>query len=72
MAYHPYTGDYGPNFLGHALNTAIYLRRDNEFGWICFGGNVEEHRGSFRPQHWIEYNPTNHSLSSATENVAIA
>jgi len=45
MAYDPYTGDYGPNFLGHALNTAMYLTHDNEFGWICFGGDVEERNG---------------------------
>lgn len=45
MAYDPYTGDYGPNFIGHALNTATYLTHDNAFGWICFGGNVEQHGG---------------------------
>ncbi len=45
MAYDPYSGDYGPNFFGHALNTAMYLTHDNKFGWICFGGNVEEHNG---------------------------
>ena len=46
MAFDPYTGDYGPNFLGHALNTATYLVHDEAMGWICFGGNVEERRGS--------------------------
>jgi hypothetical protein len=45
MAYDPYTGDYGPNFLGHALNTATYLTHDPELGWLCFGGNLKEEDG---------------------------
>ena len=45
MAYDPYTGDYGPNFLGHALNTATYLAHDPELGWLCFGGNLKEKDG---------------------------
>ncbi|HYK35747.1 DUF5695 domain-containing protein [Alloacidobacterium sp.] len=45
MAYDPYTGDYGPNFFGHALNTATYLTHDPALGWLCFGGNVEEKHG---------------------------
>jgi hypothetical protein len=44
MAYDPYTGDYGPNFLGHSLNTAVYVVNDSSLGWLAFGGNVE-HRG---------------------------
>ncbi|NNM03463.1 MAG: hypothetical protein HKO65_00045, partial [Gemmatimonadetes bacterium] len=36
------TGDYGPGFLGHAINTGSYLIRDPEFGWLAFGGNVTE------------------------------
>ena len=35
------TGDYGPGFLGHALNTGVFLTRDPEFGWLAFGGNLE-------------------------------
>lgn len=45
MAFDPYTGDYGPNFLGHALNTGTYLTHDDRFGWLGFGGNVTEHDG---------------------------
>lgn len=45
MAYDPYTGDYGPNFFGHALNTATYLTHDRELGWLCFGGNIEGKHG---------------------------
>ena len=47
MAYDPYTGDYGPNFFGHAVNTAAYLTHDAEMGWLGFGGNVSEH------QDWV-------------------
>ncbi len=35
-----YSGDYGPNFLGHALNTGLYLITHPEFGWQAFGGNA--------------------------------
>lgn len=34
-----YSGDYGPNFLGHALNTATYIINHPDFGWQAFGGN---------------------------------
>jgi hypothetical protein len=36
------SGDYGPNFLGHAVNTGSYVVRDPEFGWLAFGGNLSE------------------------------
>jgi hypothetical protein len=36
----PITGDYGPNFFGHAWNTATYLVKDGQFGWQAFGGNL--------------------------------
>ena len=42
----PYTGDYGPNFFGHAMNTGTFLTQDDALGWICFGGNVAERDGS--------------------------
>ena len=45
MRFDPYTGDYGPNFFGHAVNTGTYLTHDDAMGWICFGGNVAEHSG---------------------------
>jgi hypothetical protein len=35
-----YSGDYGPNFLGHALNAGTYVINHPEFGWQAFGGNV--------------------------------
>jgi hypothetical protein len=36
-----YSGDYGPNFFGHALNSAVYVIDHDEFGWQAFGGNLE-------------------------------
>lgn len=36
-----YTGDYGPNFFGHAFNTATYIINHPEFGWQSFGGNLK-------------------------------
>jgi Family of unknown function (DUF5695) len=35
-----YSGDYGPNFFGHAVNAATYVINHPEFGWQSFGGNV--------------------------------
>ena len=40
LKFDPYSGDYGPNFFGHALNTATYVVDHPEFGWVAFGGNL--------------------------------
>jgi hypothetical protein len=40
LKWDPYSGDYGPNFFGHAINTATYVVDHPEFGWQAFGGNV--------------------------------
>jgi hypothetical protein len=40
-----YSGDYGPAFLGHALNTGSYLINHPDFGWQAFGGVVEHEDG---------------------------
>lgn len=61
MKFDPYTGDYGPNFFGHAWTTATYLARDAEFGWLVFGGNLNfdgqkvivEPRDSFRQRVYL-------------------
>lgn len=45
MKFDPYTGDYGPNFFGHAINTGTFVTHDDAMGWLCFGGNVEERHG---------------------------
>jgi hypothetical protein len=57
-----YSGDYGPNFLGHALNTGTYIVNHAEFGWQAFGGNVTTADGrvavevtdSFRQRVYVE------------------
>ena len=41
----PLSGDNGPNFFGHALNTATYIVDSPQFGWVSFGGNLRESRG---------------------------
>jgi Family of unknown function (DUF5695) len=38
----PLTGDYGPNFFGHAWNTATYIVDHPQFGWLAFGGNLKK------------------------------
>jgi len=40
LRWDPYSGDYGPNFFGHAMNAATYLVEHPEWGWLSFGGNV--------------------------------
>ena len=40
MKFDPYSGDYGPNFFGHAWATGTYVANDPEFGWLAFGGNL--------------------------------
>lgn len=40
LKFNSLSGDYGPNFFGHAMNTAAYLIRDKEFGRLAFGGNL--------------------------------
>jgi hypothetical protein len=56
-----YSGDYGPNFFGHAMNTATYLIDSPDFGWQAYGGNVQtagrwvqmQPRDSFRTRVYI-------------------
>ena len=38
----PLSGDYGPNFFGHAWNTATYVVDHPQFGWLAFGGNIRK------------------------------
>jgi hypothetical protein len=48
MQFDPYSGDYGPNFFGHAWAAGTYLVHDAEFGWLSFGGNVTENGETIR------------------------
>jgi hypothetical protein len=43
-----YSGDYGPNFFGHAVNTATYVIQHPQFGWQAFGGNIRAGRKTVR------------------------
>jgi len=45
LKFDPLTGDYGPNFFGHAFNTATYVVRHPELGWLAFGGNLTSSDG---------------------------
>lgn len=43
-----YSGDYGPNFVGHALGFGTFLVHHEVFGWQAFGGIVTTPRESNR------------------------
>jgi hypothetical protein len=57
-----YTGDYGPNFFGHAITTGTYVINHPAYGWQAFGGNVTNAGG------WV----TVKSLDSLRRRVYIA
>lgn len=57
-----YSGDYGPNFFGHAMNTATYVVNHPELGWLAFGGNVQEEGD------WVRVQP----LDSFRQRVYVA
>jgi hypothetical protein len=40
LAWDGYSGDYGPNFLGLALGSAVYLVDDVKLGLVAYGGNL--------------------------------
>lgn len=46
-----YSGDYGPNFFGHAFNTGTYVVATRDYGWQAFGGDLERRRG------WVVIRP---------------
>ncbi|HUM04388.1 MAG TPA: DUF5695 domain-containing protein [Terriglobales bacterium] len=41
LNFDPYSGDYGPNFFGHAINAATYVVKTDAYGWLSFGGNLK-------------------------------
>ncbi|MDR8390624.1 DUF5695 domain-containing protein [Aliifodinibius sp. S!AR15-10] len=57
-----YSGDYGPGFFGHAVNTGTYLVEHPKFGWHAFGGNLHS------DGDWITVKP----LDSARSRVYLA
>ncbi len=48
LRWDPLSGDNGPNFFGHAWNTATYVVNHPEFGWLAFGGNITLAEGVVR------------------------
>ena len=36
------SGDYGPGFYGYAVNSSTFILDHPEFGWLSFGGNLDE------------------------------
>ncbi|GGE94340.1 DUF5695 domain-containing protein [Sphingomonas prati] len=46
MQWDPYSGDYGMGFYGHAITAATYLVNDPAFGWLGFGGNLNQAAGA--------------------------
>ena len=62
MRWDAYSGDYGPNFFGHAVDTATYVINHPEFGWLAFGGNIKA------SGQWIEVEP----LDSFRQRVYLA
>ena len=42
LRFDPYSGDYGPGFFGFAMNTATYVIKSPTFGWLAFGGNLDQ------------------------------
>ncbi|KAH6712015.1 hypothetical protein BKA61DRAFT_691591 [Leptodontidium sp. MPI-SDFR-AT-0119] len=40
LAWDAYSGDFGPNFLGHVLGAGTYVIDDAELGILAFGGSV--------------------------------
>lgn len=45
-----YSGDYGPNFVGHSLGTGTFIIDHPEFGWQAFGGTILSTSPSIRVQ----------------------
>jgi hypothetical protein len=62
LKWDPYSGDYGPNFFGHAFNTATYVINHPEFGRQSFGGNISV------SGNWVNVQP----LDSFRQRVYIA
>ncbi|KJX98622.1 hypothetical protein TI39_contig401g00004 [Zymoseptoria brevis] len=42
MKWDAYSGDSGVSYSGHVLASRTFLVDHSDYGWVCFGGNVEE------------------------------
>lgn len=38
------SGDYGTGYFGYAVNTATFIMHDSRFGWLAFGGNLDQQK----------------------------
>ncbi|KAH7416820.1 hypothetical protein BKA64DRAFT_730426 [Cadophora sp. MPI-SDFR-AT-0126] len=45
LAWDAYSGDYGPNFLGHVFGAGTYVVEDAEMGLLSFGGSATSDGG---------------------------
>lgn len=57
MRWDAYSGDYGPNYLGHVLGACTYLVHHSDFGWVSFGGNLQMDNGgsvSVQPKDMVK------------------
>lgn len=45
LAWDGYSGDYGPNFVGLALNQRTTLVQHPDFGWQAFNGHITSQNG---------------------------
>ncbi|KAH8702958.1 hypothetical protein GQ44DRAFT_692826 [Phaeosphaeriaceae sp. PMI808] len=41
LKWDPYSGDYGQGFLGLALGQGVYIVRDQQYGDLAFGGDID-------------------------------
>ena len=42
LKWDPYSGDYGQGFLGLSLGQCVYVVRDEQYGDLVFGGDIDE------------------------------
>ncbi|MEH6408809.1 MAG: DUF5695 domain-containing protein, partial [Leeuwenhoekiella sp.] len=38
------SGDYGSGFFGYAVNSATYITKNEDLGWLAFGANLKEQK----------------------------
>lgn len=46
LKWDPYSGDYGPGFLGLSLGQCVYILSNTKYGDIAFGGNLVSTSGA--------------------------
>lgn len=42
LKWDPYSGDYGPGFLGMSLGQCVYIVSNSKYGDLVFGGNIDK------------------------------